>query len=205
MHHKLLKTDAWQSLFPQGTVLWRTVSFTSMTGNIEVEDWTPVKTEKGSYMCRCLLEGHFTWEPQVHPATYRHDSYRGVTDLPSSGLVVFVDSQPPPRWTHLIVTGVSKVLKEPGRPEKGAALFCTVPRPYDMNDYKDFRRRMYNVYTQNLNADIEGAIDHSLKIWVAGQTPEELRLVNKIAAVEPEVQYYYAHLRLRSQDSKPRE
>lgn len=185
-------------MFVPGTILWRNVTFTSVTGNIEVEEWTPAPTDRGSYMCRCSIEGHYIWEPQVYPPTIKGSTNPiSNQEYASSGLVVFVDKQPPPRWTHLLVNGVSRALKEPGRPEKGAAIFCTVPDPYEMNAYKDFRRRMYTHFDQNLTADIEKAINLSVKVWVAGQRPGEKRLVNKIAAVEFGVQYYYAHLVLR--------
>src|SRR6185437_8257468 len=134
--HILKAGEPLSPLFKRNTVLWRSVGFRN-TGryfggtNCEIHDMKFEKTERGSYLGRVQLAGgcyDFIHEPVVMPP---RGDYGEIV-----GLVVFIDKPVPENWTHLLVTGVSNVMRSPWNPEttklsalKGAAIFATPAKP----------------------------------------------------------------------------
>lgn len=137
MKHEFKHGSPLAPLFKNGTVLWRSVAhYSGMSGMVGMptglrryvtpRETTFEKTDKGSFAGRVHLEGgtgDFIWEPVVSSA-------RTEEGRPIYGLVVFVDKEPEPNWTHLIVKGVSKAMQQPYDREagyrrvKGGGYFC---------------------------------------------------------------------------------
>lgn len=138
--------EAISTLFPSGLILHRGVVIND--GQV---DYGPVffdQTRKGSFMCRCTLNGNFLYEPEINT---------------QHGNVVFLTALPPRNWTHLIVTGTSKKMQgDPRLNPKGfgRAIFAEICEPFE--DYLSFRKEMYEAVL--LQDDWEGKVQHCKSI-----------------------------------------
>lgn len=141
--------DALTKLFTPGTIIWRQVGVNARSG-VYLPETKFEKTDKGNYVGRIQIPGGWIWEPQVAPNT--------VDGMAVAGLVVFIEGEFTDNWTHLVVTGSSKVLSQPISQfeqmynRRGGAIFAKVANPFDMSAYIHFRTEMYRFTRENLNS-----------------------------------------------------
>lgn len=157
-------------LYPKGLILWRSCQFTATKAYMP--DFRLEPTEKKSVIARCRLNGMFIHEPEVIPNKIEGNSKNFI------GTVVFIDREPKPGWTHLIVTSTSKKMsKNPLENPKGlgCAIFATPGKPFD--GYLDFRHRMYRWHIENLSATYEEKLQATLNIQPIDTVPGDMRLV----------------------------
>jgi len=188
MHTFLFGQDRPAVLFPAGTVLWRACFFSGQNFCARLGEVQPSKTNKGSWIFRLNVHGSFFFEPELGNAHYK--------EWNTYGLVVFLNEELPENWTHLIVTGCSKAMHDPGA-EKGKALFAEVAEPY--KGYLAFRERLAN-NGQSLNYNFDQALELSLQHWPEDFKPGQRRLITtlKWGDIGKYIGYNYAHLRIRS-------
>lgn len=135
-------------LFPKGTILWRQTSFNSPTGKLtycQIQECPFAATGRGSWIAKVTLFGGFINEPEVIPHRVMGKQTRGIS--------VFLMDKPPENWTHLSVTGCSKDLRR--KTGDGGAIFARVEHPLDMEEYENFRLRMFTQVSENLNCDFQ--------------------------------------------------
>lgn len=196
--HRILHGEPMAPMFPIGTVLWRGVAHFAGRDkyhtNVELYEHNFKSTEKGTYLASVVVQGgsgDFIYEPVVVSSASQR----------LYGIALFVNKMPPTDWTHLIVTGVSKAMRQPYNVEegchraKGCAVFAEVPRPYNMDDYIGFRERYYSAMTQDLDADFNTRVAIALNIWTDEVRFDERRLLSLQRWRHPEVLLDYCHLR----------
>ena len=206
-------------LFKNGTVIWRSVTHHA-DGTAELAESKFDHTEKGSWLGRVALCGgasNFIWEPCALPNTVKQVRRVPFLDMDIErtinirGIAVFINTpdgrEPDENWTHLIVTGVSKALKEPSvdsRKVAGAAIFATVAKPWPMPAYLDFRRRLFRIvygeYRKYGSCSLKQRVDLTLPVWPEGEgcepRTEECRLLTYESYSEQAINY--CHLRQKS-------
>ncbi len=178
---ELTESDPWSKLFQKGAILWRSCSI----GRTTLGDYfaTPNEvtfdiTPKNSYLGRIAICGATgLWEPEVLSNKIDDKHF-------TRGVAVFVNEIPPKHWTHLTITGVSKIFHEKGKPERGGCVFAKVEMPYEMECYKNFRLSMFHAQTPELNADIERAVEISDTTWVTCSKVGDTRMIVKPAWVD---------------------
>ncbi len=190
--HTLTTRDCYSDMFPLGTILWRATQ--QFSDSAELEDVIFDKTDKGTFMCRAHFLGVSAgWEPHVYGS-------RNVYNGPTRGMVVFMDNEPQEDWTHLIVTGVSKAMRQPvgpdgGKNDKGMCLFAKEATPYEVEDYLDFRSRLAQIRRQHPNVPIEEIVSLSMDCWPDEKREGERRLVvDRHNQQATGALYDYAHL-----------
>jgi len=169
----LTDTDPWSVLLQKGTILWRNCGFSLTQDGYEVipHDVIFDPTEQNSFLGRISMVGTTgLWEPEVLSNRVDDKHY-------TRGIAVFTSEIPPKHWTHLIISGTSRIFNDPGRPEKGGCVFARVGMPYDMEDYKKFRLRMFEAQRLELNATIERAAEISSSIWAGASKQGDSRLI----------------------------
>lgn len=192
--HTLTIADKYADMFPIGTVLHRALNHDGK--KLNPADVEFQKTDKGTVMARMQFLNGAGWEPHVFGAT--------ENGQPTTGMVVFLDVPPDDDWTHLIVTGCSKKMREAvgpdgGKNDRGMCLFAKAAKPYDMADYLKFREKLDKARDNATHYGIEQAIKASLDIWPSEQRTGERRVVverNWIKEAMPTPLYDYAHLLL---------
>jgi hypothetical protein len=184
-------------MFRNGTILWRSVHHNARTG-VVVPTINFDKTEKGTYIARVQIEGcsDFLWEPSIVSNSFQDE--RGKVHV--FGLVLFIEQLPPDDWTHMLVSGTSKAMREPLKPgadRKGHAVFAKVAKPYPMAEYRRFREQVYRVVHENLNANFEQKKNLMLGYWPNEIRPTEHRLLahQHHSLTEDPVLFDYCHLR----------
>lgn len=153
--------DPWSKMLRKGIILWRPCSFSVKEEKCDVGDVVFEPTDRNSYIVRLALTNNGIWEPQIM-------SQRNG-DFYEPGIVVFVDEIPPANWTHLVVSGVSKPFEKPGKPERGGCLFAKIGKPYELQDYVDFRLAMFRSLHKEQSAPISRAIEISNENWIGGK------------------------------------
>lgn len=155
--------DKLTTLFPKNLILWRDANFsdgrTSKLVQMRIDDCPFVQTDRKSWMAKIQLVGQWVNGPAIVPATCR-------------GVTVFLMDQPPENWTHLLVTGVSKSLKE------GAAngcVFATAAKPY--NDYEAFRLAMFKWNRRFLNVPFKSKVIAAMTLHPSERRAGQIRLV----------------------------
>lgn len=177
--HIFNKTDDYNNLLKRGTIIWRQCGFKVVgihrSMMAELREVKFEETAKGTWMARVHIHGDFTDEPAVHSSGF-------------PGIIVFTDTKPEDSFTHLIVDRVSKA---------GKAIFASAAKPYDMEDYLQFRSRLASAHAYNLNS----AFDERVKIAMGIQTNElrtnERRLISMPihGPRDKDALYHYCHLR----------
>jgi hypothetical protein len=167
------KTDPFSNVFRKGLVIWRPCSFFG-DGSPEIGDVGFVKTEKGSFMAKIAFSTAMDYcrEPVVINHSIFGRENRGVT--------VFVAEEVPKNWTHLVVTGVSRLFKETSeKAETGSkgAVFAKVGVSYDFSDYLHFRRGMFHLNLRLMNAPIGEIAREYEQLWPEEERPGTLRCV----------------------------
>lgn len=188
--------DKYVDMFPNGTVLWRATK-ESAKGQHEPMEFEFEPTDRGTVMARMQFLDTTGWEPQVH-------GVRSDDGDPTTGMVVFLDIKPDHDWTHLIVTGASRKMKEPvgpdgGKNDRGMCLFAKSAKPYRMEDYLAFRNQLTNSKKPNIHYDIEQALEVTKQLWPKEQRMNERRLLVERSFNqddEPQPLYDWAHLLL---------
>lgn len=122
---KLGRTDPLSSMLTRGTVLWRPMIFRGPNFETHVPEIRSEAspTREGQQMLRLNLRPEHIWEPCVESC-----------DLP--GIVIFLDEELPQFWTHLVVVGISKSLRDTPRIERGGAVFAKLGEnavPFDQH------------------------------------------------------------------------
>lgn len=173
------------NLFETGTILWRAVHISHL-GEVELSQIDFQITPKGSFCCRVGITGNWLYEPEVYGPE-------------AKGFIIFMQKAPDPNWTHLLVTGCSKRMYEDPRTNprgEGCALFAEPVTPYEMNDYINFRREMYEEI-RNLNG--EDSYDNRETIcmdtWPASHRINDKRLIYSPKGVQENGIWYpgYTH------------
>lgn len=163
--------EPWSEVITKGTVLWRPVSFSSISNEAEsscrfIHTDSIFKTAPNGngYVARVSIPGTFIPEPEIIPAKTR-------AGRPRPGLVVFVNEKPIGDWTHLIVTGHTEKLHTQGCTVMGGALYAIAGKAFDLSDYSRFRTKMLKVWMQTIDSSFKeaaGIIDQ--EVW-----PDEAR------------------------------
>jgi hypothetical protein len=164
----LTHNDSWSNMLKKDVVLWRSCSVRN--GKVVPNEVQFEPTEKGSFIARIVMCSPGIWEPEVCSNRIDKDHY-------TKGIALFVSEIPPPNWTHLVIAGVSKPFGLPGKPTNGGCVFAKVAIPLEKEDYEYFRSRLYEAFTENLNASLGDAIELSNGIWPDGIQDGERRLV----------------------------
>jgi hypothetical protein len=192
--HTLTIADKYIDMFPNGTVLWRATEITNGKHEHEPVNFDFHPTERGTVMCRMQFLDTTGWEPQIH-GTMDEDGH------PTTGMVVFLDIPPDDDWTHLIVQGCSKKMKEPigpdgGKNDRGMCLFAKSAKPYKMKDYLAFREKLTYAKKDNIHYDIEQALAVTRDLWPIEQRSNERRLLveRSLHDDNPQPLYDWAHL-----------
>ena len=133
----LLQTESLADLLVRSTVLWRACSWDDNQEILRLEDFPfePAKHSKNSVLAKVVLGRSCIDEPVVVP----------MTDLEGNsnpGVLAFVDEQPPPDWTFLVVTVASKRLREHNVMERGGAIHVKFARNLSANRYLEFRNAL---------------------------------------------------------------
>ena len=134
-------SESFGKMLTNGTVVYRDVGFRSNTSEGSksckaVLTPTPEipKGDRGNYMLRINVSG----QHGLNPIAFVSESY-------NRGVVLFVNEEIPGDWTHLVVSGTTFRWTPAGFT---GAVFATVPKPYNMDAYLEFRTQMYNTYAE---------------------------------------------------------
>lgn len=192
MFHVKKAGESYAPMFKPGTILWREGSFMKDGSFTPSDSIVFDRTPKGTLMGRMSMHANFMWEPALYGSKWSD----GGTVVHGRGVVVFLDNDPPEDWTHAVVTGLTKKLREPS-PDDGTmsgAVLARFERPYSQEAYRQFRRRMFHLVSSMLNEyDIEKMIDAALKIWPEGYRIGDRRLVSRYQWDEAK-STHFAHL-----------
>lgn len=203
---KLTKNDPWSSMLVKGVVLWRRVRIIDRRFAL-IEEWgdqhgrqLTFKKDNNRLVAKVLLNGNFIWEPEVMPFKTGKQENQGI--------ILMLDREPQPNWTHLVVTGVSNALRLPGRQDKGGVIFATPAKPYRMSDYIRFRLEMFDAVSNIvLDKELCSRMSHdekveiASKVWPRDVRPEITRLFVNSCKTDPELFYEYTHMNDGNDDS----
>jgi hypothetical protein len=184
------KTDPFSKVFKNGLVLWRPCHF--FASGSQLADVGFVSTDRGSFMAKIAIAGtgcDFIFEPVVIPYSVFGKECRGIT--------VFVNEEIPANWTHLVVTGVSRLFQTTSEKADGikgkGAVFASVGKPYTTKDYLMFRRRTYDLHRSYMNSPIETIVPACEKVWPKEERPGTLRCVMSFFREDPDAMLKYCH------------
>lgn len=190
----ITEEDCLSKVLIPGMIIWRPVIF--LCDEIKL---APVKfiigNRESSYIAKVrLIPGTNIYEPEVLP--YYDSASEVITENP--GMVIIVKSIPNPDWTHLVVSRASESLNSPGWSNKGGALFCDIPKPYNLADYFMFRSEMA-AEVANLNRDEEPweyRLEQVERIWPSEQRRDAVRLIVSNTCVNDDGirSYKYCHI-----------
>lgn len=146
--------DEKEKMFIPGTIIWRAnISVVASSRQARIEQSPSlIKTDQGNWMGRVNIGDNFIFDPCVSKA-------RG-------GIVTFVDGEPLPDWTHLVVNHCVF-----SKDKRGGTIFAKFGEPMTKEDYLDFRQRMFDQSSKLLNCyDLEKIIDAARLHWPTIQT-----------------------------------
>lgn len=187
--HILNPTDPREPVFRPGTIIHRACSFnrdfSAEPANVDF------LTVSDGRMCRMQMQGNFIPEPEAHS--------NKVEKKTTAGVVVFVSGELPKDWTHLLITGVSRKMKqrrteaESGKWDgRGCAVFAQFATPYNLDAYLRFRAQMAERWEEWSNSDLAGKI----KVISEVQLPEVREGERRLAWSLVGDILHYAHIRL---------
>lgn len=193
--NKLTVKDPYSSILVPGVVVWRPVDISHEGGRVVIKP-SPVKfvktqrrkSGKDTWVAKMTLTGnHWSHEPQVRSFDEEMNGNPVIT--------IFCNSEPPADWTHLVISGVSHMLRAPGR-NYGGVVFCDVPKPYSQEDYSQFRTDLYvQIRRSGGGLSFEDRARLSSYAWPTEQRLTNKRLVIQYVAnrdhVPDEVAYHY--------------
>jgi len=164
-----------KDLFPPGLIIWRPVAINGKRFWPNLcpgwpFDYVSDDNRIGFVAKFSMFGENQIWEPEVR-------SSRMSENQTLKGVVLFTDQNPPKNWTHLIVSGVSDSAKNPGLRNKGNCVFCSVPQPYEMEDYLAFRRDLgKSVIQECLQVGDEGHVPMDEVVSISKDCwPDEFR------------------------------
>jgi hypothetical protein len=196
--------DPWADLFLTGTVLWRHVNFKLSKDMKKFRHELPQVnfdfTQKGNYLARMHIESEHMYEPEIFSPDLTH----GLPDR-SRGLVVFVDVEPPKDWTHVVVVGCSKAMRDSGCPSKGACVFAKAVEPYDLQEYLEFRKQLFLMkwrFQSGKEPIFENIVDASERIQISNMCEDELRLITRYRDQDKGPVMDFWHLKMEFEDEE---
>lgn len=187
----LKKIESWDKLFclddSRKVVVWRPVQFDEKGHEAKLDEVFFEPTARETFIARVNLEkGNRIWEPEINPNKKNNKFIKG--------LALFIKEVPPTNWTHLLINGVSKVFRAPGRPAAGACIFAEVGMPYDEEDYLQWRKDMSMAFCEEMNSPPQKILAVSEENTINGfRRNEETRLFIKSAWNEQE-DFFYSHI-----------
>ena len=196
---ELDKSDALGKVYGPDLILWRQVVCNERAELQEIEF---ERTDKGSLMAKVSSHSPSIFEPEV--INHKNEGTE------SRGMVVFLREQPPEDWSHLIVTGVSHVLKQPVRESsgQGGAIFARPGKALDTEAYLRFRWELHRIYKENYLADaFPDILELCEYVWPEDQNlclAGLKRLVFQFRFKDPEIVMDYQHL-IRDYDEELKE
>lgn len=142
-------------LYPKGTIIWREVEFDPNTGRVvePKEFWKDSDRQDGCQVCGfAKTPGNGIWEPETS----------------DSGVVLFIEEEPPEDWTYLIVKGCTTKLRTD--PRGGALLVATPPKDeeIDMATYIKWREDYIRMVYQYDNEPFEKILEKARLIGDPG-------------------------------------
>jgi len=161
------------------------------------------KTDRDMVAARIAVVGEgFMCEPEIRSVSMKRNPAL-------KGMMLFLDEYPQEDWTHLVVTGHTRALVQPGMRNKGAALFARRAEPYDMDCYLDFRRDLaMRLMRELLGVDnylqipFDRIVEIADEMWPEFGRHSTVRLVCRSRSIgNGSFVYDYAHLK----DEEPEE
>jgi len=129
--------DSLADLFARGTILWRRCSV--LSGRMFVPDFNfiPASNSLDSMIARIMLDSRGIDEPIVIQANTEDNK-------PADGILLFVEGEPPPDWTYLVVTKVSRKMVESSTMDRQGAVNAKYGSGITTDDYLRFREAIYH-------------------------------------------------------------